>query len=102
MLAPAVAKLLGERWRASSFKAPHHLVFCNTLGRGLNYRDVGAAFRATVQRAAITATGRLSLHSLRHGYASLLIAKGPERRLRQPPARARQPDCDALDLRAPV
>jgi len=40
------------------------------------HRVVGKAFRATVQRAAITATGRLSLHSLRHGYASLLIAKG--------------------------
>ena len=36
----------------------------------------GAAFRATVKRSGITASGRLSLHSLRHGYASLLIAKG--------------------------
>jgi len=76
VLAPAVAKLLRERWLASSFKAPHHLVVCNTLGRGLDYRDVGEAFRATVKRRGITATGRLSLHSLRHGYASLLIAKG--------------------------
>jgi len=76
VLAPAVAKQLRERWLASSFKTPHHLVFCDTLGRGLDYRVVGKAFRATVQRAAITATGRLSLHSLRHGYASLLIAKG--------------------------
>jgi integrase len=65
-----------SRWLASSFKAPHHLVFCNTLGRALDYRDVGEAFRATVKRSGITATGRLSLHSLRHGYASMLIATG--------------------------
>jgi integrase len=52
VLAPAVAKLLHERWLASSFKAPHHLVFGNTLGRGLDYRDVGEAFRATVNAAA--------------------------------------------------
>src|SRR5439155_24453838 len=32
--------------------------------------------RATVKRSGITATGRLSLHSLRHGFASLVIAKG--------------------------
>ena len=37
---------------------------------------MGEAFRATVKRSGITATGRLSLHSPRHGYASLLIAKG--------------------------
>jgi integrase len=76
VLAPAIAKLLRERWLASSFKAPTDFVFANTLGRGLDYRDVGAAFRATVKRSGITASGRLSLHSLRHGYASLLIAKG--------------------------
>ena len=76
VLAPAVAKLLREGWLASSFKAPHHLVFCSALGRGLDYRVVGKAFRATVIRSGITATGRLSLHSLRHGFASLLIAKG--------------------------
>jgi integrase len=52
------------------------LVFCNTLGRGLDYRKVGEDFRATVKRAGITAAGRLSLHSLRHGFASLLIANG--------------------------
>src|SRR5207249_11755927 len=45
-------------------------------GAALDYRVVGKAVRATVQRAAITATGRLSLHSLRHGCATFLIAKG--------------------------
>ena len=58
VLAPAVTRLLREEeWLASSFKAPHHLIFCNTLGRGLDYRDVGEAFRATVKRSGITATG---------------------------------------------
>ncbi len=77
MLAPTIAKLLRERWLASPFKAPHHMVFCTTLGRGLDYRDVGEHFRATLKRSGITtAGGRLTLHSLRHGFASLLIARG--------------------------
>ncbi len=46
MLAPAVTRLLRERWLASSYKEAEHLVFC-----------------------------RLSLHSMRHGSASLLIAQ---------------------------
>ena len=76
ILAPAIAKLLREQWLASSFKAKHHFVFGNTIGRGLDYRDVGEHFRATLKRSGVTASGRLSLHSLRHGYASLLISNG--------------------------
>ena len=74
---PAIAKLLREHWLASPFKAPHHLVWCNSRGRGLDYRDIGEDFRATLKRAGITASSeRLTLHSLRHGFASLLIANG--------------------------
>jgi integrase len=76
-LAPAVVKLLRERWLASQYKSADAFVFANTIGRGLDYRDVGEAFRSAVKRSAITASGRLSLHSLRHGFASLLIAKRP-------------------------
>ncbi len=76
VLAPAVAKLLREGWLSAPYKAPDAFVFANTLGRSLDYRDVGEAFRATVRRSGITAAGRLSLHSLRHGFASLLIANG--------------------------
>jgi integrase len=77
ILAPALAKLLRERWLASTFKAPQHFVFGNTLGRGLDYRDVGEHFRRTIQAAGLSVVGeRLSLHTLRHGYASLLISKG--------------------------
>src|SRR5437899_11638129 len=86
VLAPAVAKLLGERWRASSFKAPHHLVFCNTLGRGLNYRDVGAAFRdRQTQRHHCHRTALPPLAPPCIRLAADL--EGSECRLRQPPAR---------------
>lgn len=76
ILAPGIAKLLRERWLASAYKRPGDFVFANTLGPGLDYRDAGEAFRHAVKHAGLSAPGRLSLHSLRHGYASLLIAKG--------------------------
>ena len=76
VLAPALVTLLREHWLASPHKAPGDLVFCNALGRGLDYRDVGEGFRSAVKAAGLTGPGRLSLHSLRHTFASLLIAKG--------------------------
>jgi integrase len=76
-VAGSVGKLLRERWLASSFKAPRHFVFGDTRGRSLDYRDVGEQFRATIKRAGISAPGeKLTLHSLRHGFASLLISQG--------------------------
>ncbi len=52
-------------------------MFCNTLGRGLDYRKVGEGFRQAVTKAGLTREGkRLSLHSLRQGYASMLISNG--------------------------
>jgi hypothetical protein len=36
---------------ASPYKAPRDFVICNTRGRGLDYRDVGEAFRQAVRRA---------------------------------------------------
>jgi len=76
ILAPPVTKRLRERWLVSSYKGSDDLVFCNSIGRGLDYRDVGKGFRAAVKAAGLTGGGRLSLHSLRHTFASLLIAKG--------------------------
>jgi integrase len=76
ILAPTLAKSLRERWLAIHFKAPRDFVLCNTLGRGLDYRDVGEAFRQAIKCAGLEAPGKLTLHSLRHGFASLLIAKG--------------------------
>ena len=75
ILAPAVIRLLRQRWLASAHKGPDALIFCTRHGRGLNYRRVGDVFRAAVTRSRVRKAGRLSLHSLRHGSASLLIAK---------------------------
>ena len=75
VLAPAVTWLLRERWLASPYKASEQLVFCKSNGEGGDYRDAGRAFRAAVKAAGLQGQGRLSLHSLRHGFASLLIAK---------------------------
>ena len=76
ILAPAVVKLLREHWLASSYKDPDAFVFADSRGRGLDYHIVRKGFNSAVERSGITAPGRLSLHSLRHGFASLLIAKG--------------------------
>jgi integrase len=77
ILAPALATTLGQLWLASRFKAPNDFVFVNTVGRGLDYRDVGEGFRQALKRAGLAGGARrLTLHSLRHGYASLLIASG--------------------------
>jgi integrase len=51
-------------------------VFKTASGRPVDYRHVGHGFRDALKRAGIQAPGRLSLHSLRHGFASLLIAEG--------------------------
>jgi len=76
VLAPALVKVLREHWLASPQKAPEDLVFTDELGCGLDYRDVGEGFRAAVKAAGLTGPGRLTLHSLRHTFTSLLIAKG--------------------------
>ena len=61
--------------RLASVPAAGRLRLLCHEGRGLDYRHTGAAFTAAVKRAGISVSGRLSLHSLRHGYASLLIAQ---------------------------
>src|SRR5689334_970592 len=76
VLAPALAKQLRERRLATLHKAPHDFVFTTPSGRGVDQRPVGRAFRDSVSRAGLQVPGRLSLHSLRHGFASLLIAEG--------------------------
>jgi integrase len=76
ILAPALEKLLRKHWLASSHKAPDDFVFAAPDGTGIDYRTVGKEFRSAVKAAGLTHTGRLTLHSLRHTYASLLIASG--------------------------
>jgi integrase len=77
ILAPHLATLLREHWLASNYKNGNDLVFANTIGRGRDYRDVGEGFRQSLKKAGLASDGkRLVLHSLRHTFASLLIAKG--------------------------
>jgi integrase len=53
----------------------HHYLFCNTLPLAASTTAPSAKTSGPRQRAGITATDqRLTLHSLRHGFASLLIA----------------------------
>ena len=66
ILAPALMRLLRQRWFASAHKGPDALTFCTRDGRGLNYRRVGDVFRAAVRRSGVRGAGRLSLHSLLH------------------------------------
>src|SRR5207244_13529157 len=76
ILAAPPARRLREHRLASRYKQPSDFVFANTRGRGPDYRDVGEGFRQAVMRAGLQAPGKLTLHSLRHGFASLLIANG--------------------------
>ena len=73
---PALAVEVAPRTLArQSPQGSQRFVFANTLGRSLDDRDVGEGFRQTIKSAGLARDGkRLSLHWLRHGYASLLVA----------------------------
>jgi integrase len=76
VLSAAATAILRQRREASDHLGPDDLVFCTAAGRGLDYRKVGEGFRAAVKASGVTIGGRVSLHSLRHGFALLLIAHG--------------------------
>jgi integrase len=76
VMASSITRLLRRRWLSSAYKASGDFVFCEPTGRALDYREVGEGFQAAVKAAGLQGHGRLTLHSLRHGFASLLIAKG--------------------------
>jgi integrase len=76
ILAAPVVRVLRNCWLESEHKAADDFVFLNAVGRPYDYRRVGTAFRTAVQQAGVRGAGRLSLHSLRHGYASMLIGSG--------------------------
>ena len=73
----SVAALLSEL-QGTEARGAEEPIFQTTTGRGLDHRHVGDAFRLAVRRAGVHGRGRLSLPSLRHGFASLLIANGPD------------------------
>jgi integrase len=55
----------------------HVVVFCRDDGEGRDYHDAGEAYRAAVKGVGLKGRGRLTLHSLRYGFARLSIALGP-------------------------
>ncbi|QWZ06984.1 tyrosine-type recombinase/integrase [Nocardioides panacis] len=54
----------------------YHIFGTATGTVALDHRQISTAFRLAVTRADFHGTGRLSPHSLRHGYASTLISQG--------------------------
>lgn len=72
----AAVRLLRKCWLGWAHKCADDFVFLNTAGKPYDYRRVGHAFRTAVEQAGVRGAGRLSLHSLRHGYASMLIGSG--------------------------
>jgi integrase len=76
ILAPSVAGLLRERKEVWPDRSGDDLVFCTTTGRPYGHHHAGEAFRAAMRRAGLRGNGRLVLHSLRHTFASMLIAAG--------------------------
>jgi hypothetical protein len=101
ILAPALAKLLRERWLASPFKGKHHFVFGTRSAAASTTGMLAKTFRATSSATASPPLG--DFRSIRSGTVTLAAdLEGTERRLRQPPARARTRQHHPRDLRAPV
>jgi integrase len=102
VLAAPLARRLREHRLASRYKQSSDFVFANTLGRGLDYRDVGEGFRQARQARGPA--------SAREAHAPLAPPRlrlapdrqRPERRLRLAPTRPRQPEHHPGGLRAPV
>jgi integrase len=78
VMAPGVGELLALRWDTSAFHDPDDFVFSDDEGQGFAYNKVARVFHSAVDRAGLASDERLSLHCLRHGFASLslLIAAG--------------------------
>lgn len=76
-LAPVLVKALREHRIGSKHSQEGDFVFATSCGKPHTYANARRAFNAAVGRAKLTeGEGRLSLHSLRHGAASALIASG--------------------------
>lgn len=72
-MADQAAAALNRLSRREDFVEPDELVFCNSLGRGLD----GSALRRRFKRARDAAGLRpLRWHDLRHTFGSLLVAGG--------------------------
>jgi integrase len=71
VLVPQLAAILRKHRMASRFKRPQDLVFTTPAGRGRDHRAAARSIRAAIARAKLG--DGLSAHSLRHGFASMLI-----------------------------
>jgi integrase len=74
ILAPALAKSPRERWLASRRKGPRDFVFGNTLAVA-STTATSAKRSDKLSNSQAPAAAKLTLHSLRHTFASLLIAR---------------------------
>jgi integrase len=70
VLIPQLAKMLREHRMASPFKQPHDYVFAAPGGEGRDHRSTSKAVERAIARAGLSG---VSFHSLRHGFASMLI-----------------------------
>jgi integrase len=79
VLVPGLARILNthrENAFARGFAQPHNLVFCTSKGTPLNERNVAQrGLGRAVADARLDETGKppVTMHSLRHGFASHLI-----------------------------
>jgi integrase len=79
MLMPALGRLLREHRMASPYSKAGDLVFCSPLGKGLDRHNVSRrGLAAAVKAAELDEPNRakITMHQLRHCFASLLIAQG--------------------------
>jgi integrase len=70
---PQLATVLREHRMASRFKGADDFIFGTPAGRGRDHRAVTRSIRAAITRAKLVDGQELSAHSLRHGFASMLI-----------------------------
>ena len=70
VLIPELSKMLKAHWLASPYKQPGDYVFAAPGGRARDHRSTSKAIERATERAGLTG---ISLHSLRHGFASMLI-----------------------------
>ena len=79
VMMPSLAKVLREHKLASLYKRPTDFVFASATGGPLDGRNVSQRGKdEAIKRAKLEADGqpRLTMHQLRHSFASLLIAQG--------------------------
>jgi integrase len=79
MLIPALGRTLREHRLASPFSSDVDLVFCSPVGKGLDRHNVSRrGLAAAVKKATLAEPTRakITMHQLRHCFASLLVAQG--------------------------